>query len=122
MIWEGGILDFLIVTLVLGGGAAFLTGRSCARSWQPLWRASLWMLPLAFGVRFVHFALFRGTLLSPQFFLVDLVVLLIAAACGYRLTHVQQMTRLYGWIIESNGAWSWRRRATQEPVRTIFSA
>jgi len=29
---------FLVLTCVLGGGAAFLAGRGLARGWKPFWR------------------------------------------------------------------------------------
>lgn len=113
VLWENSIADFIIVTLILGGGAAILTGRAIALSWEPLWRAILWMIPLAFAVRFIHFSIFHGTLFSPWFYLVDLVVLLIAVTIGHRLTRARQMTGGYGWRIEGGGPWSWRLRSGQ---------
>ena len=111
--WEVGFVDFLIVTLILGGGAAVLTGRATALGWEPLWRALLWMIPLGAAVRFIHFAIFHGTLLSIRFYLVDLVVLLIGAALGHRLSRVRQMTDGYRWKIARSGSWSWRLRSDQ---------
>jgi hypothetical protein len=108
MVWEVGLADFLIITLVLGGGAAFLTGRAVARSWQPIWRTLLWMIPLACAARFIHFAFFHGTLLSPQYYLVDLAVLLAASAFGHRLSQARQMAARYPWLIARSGPLSWR--------------
>jgi len=110
LLWEVGLADFIIVTVLLGGGAAYMTGRAVANGWEPLWRAIAWMVPLAAAVRFIHFALFHGTLLSPQYYLADLVFLALAASLGHRLTRVRQMTRRYGWAIEPAGRWSWRLR------------
>jgi hypothetical protein len=113
VIWEVGVIDFVVVTIVLGGGAAVLAGRAVARGWQPFWTAALWMIPLAGGVRFIHFALFHGTLLSLHFYIVDLIVLIVAAFLGHRLTRVRQMTTRYNWMIEPVGRWSWRSRPSQ---------
>jgi hypothetical protein len=109
-IWEVGIADFIIVTILLGGGAAYMTGRAVANAWEPLARAVLWMIPLTAAVRFIHFAMFHGTLLSPHYYLVDFVILALVAAFGHRLTRTRQMTRRYGWVIEDAGFLSWRLR------------
>ena len=61
------IADFLVVTLFLGGGAAYLTGRAVANSWEPMTRALAWMVPLTAAVRFIHFALFGNPLLCIFF-------------------------------------------------------
>ncbi|MGQ4273198.1 DUF6867 family protein [Terrihabitans sp. B22-R8] len=113
ILWEIGLADFIIVTLVLGGGAAYMAGRAVANGWGPLWRAIVWMVLLAAAVRFVHFALFHGTLLSAQFYIVDFIILALAATLGHRLTRTRQMTRRYGWAIEPAGALSWRLKSGQ---------
>ena len=45
--------------LVLGGAAAFATGRAIAKTWSPLWLILPAMIVLAAAVRFLHFALFQ---------------------------------------------------------------
>ena len=37
---------FLLVTIVLGGGAAFIAGRAVAQTWRPWWQGILYMLIL----------------------------------------------------------------------------
>jgi hypothetical protein len=111
ILWEHDIADFIIVTLILGGGAAYLTGRAVALSWEPFARALMWMIPLTCAVRFIHFAIFKGTLLSPWFYVVDLAVLLIAAGLGHRLTRARQMTERYAWCVAPDGAMSWRLKS-----------
>ena len=112
ILWEVGIIDFIIVTLALGGGAAMMAGRAVANGWEPVWRAVLWMVPLAAAVRFIHFALFHGTLLSAHYYLVDLVILIAAAILGHRLTRVRQMAGRYGWAVEQSGPLSWRLKSS----------
>lgn len=111
VLWENSIADFIIVTLILGGGAAYMTGRAVALSWEPFVRALLWTIPLACAVRFIHYAIFKGTLLSPWFYLVDIAVLLIAAALGHRLTRTRQMTERYAWRVSAAGPLSWRLKS-----------
>ena len=55
---------FLIMTVIIGGGAAFLAGRGLAGKWRPMWMAVAYMIPLGLALRFFHYALFDGELLS----------------------------------------------------------
>ncbi len=59
------LLQVLLVTGAIGGGAAWLAGRAIATTWRPFWHVVAYTLLLGCAVRFVHFALFEGTLLSP---------------------------------------------------------
>jgi hypothetical protein len=87
---------FLLVTLVLGGGTAWLSGRAIAQTWRPWWSVVAYMLVLGAIVRFFHFALFGGTLLSPHFYVVDTGVALLFGMAGFRVTRARQMIRQYG--------------------------
>lgn len=89
---------FLLVTVAMGGGAAWLTGRAIAGTWRPWQQAIVYALVLGAVVRFFHFALFDGTLLSPRYYLVDAAVCLIAALLGYRTTRLRQMSTQYRWL------------------------
>ena len=76
------------------------------------------MLILGAAVRFIHFALFEGTLLSPQFYAVDTLVCLIFGFLGFRATRVGQMTTQYSWINARAGFMRWARRdaAPEKPA------
>jgi hypothetical protein len=121
MIVEKSYIAFFIVTILLGGGAAFMSGRALARSWKRLLRLFGYMLLLGAAVRFLHWGLFmdathqswramQGTLISPHYYAVDTLFLIAAAALGYRLERARQMTTQYGWIYERTGLLSWRKR------------
>ncbi len=90
--------DFLVVTLLLGGAAAFASGRAIAETWRPLWQLPLYMLPLAAGVRFVQYAVFKSPLFSTGHAVVDLAILTAFAMGGFHLTRREQMARQYGWL------------------------
>ncbi|MBN9430914.1 MAG: hypothetical protein J0I45_00610 [Bosea sp.] len=107
---EQSLFVFLFVTLILGGAGAWMTGRACARTWKPLRPLLVYLLILSFGVRFIHFSLFGGTLLSLHFWLVDLVVLLVVGITAYRYTLANQMVSQYYWLYERTGAFSWRAK------------
>ncbi len=104
LIWEVTFWEFLLVTVVLAGGAAYLTGRALANVWQGTVHIVVYMLLLAAATRFIHFALFKGTLLSPYYYVVDLIVLLIMAAIGFTVTRRRQMERQYGFLRRDQGA------------------
>jgi hypothetical protein len=106
---------FLLVTVVLGGGAAWLAGRAIAATWRPWWHVVGYMLILGAAVRFMHFALFEGTLLSAQYYVVDTVVCLIFGFLGFHMTRVAQMTTQYSWINERKGFLRWSRRTATIP-------
>src|SRR5436853_3438792 len=101
---------FLLVSVVMGGGAAWLAGRAIASTWRPWWHVAFYMLILGLAVRFIHFALFEGTLLSLQYYAVDAVVCLIFGFLGFRITRAAQMATQYGWINSRAGLLNWARR------------
>ncbi|HET9904712.1 MAG TPA: hypothetical protein VFQ27_13540 [Xanthobacteraceae bacterium] len=101
---------FLLVTVVLGGGAAWLAGRAIAGTWRPFWQLPFYMLVLAASVRFIHFALFGGTFLSAYYYTVDALACLVFGTFGYRVTRAQQMATQYGWRFMRRGLLGWRDR------------
>jgi hypothetical protein len=101
---------FLIMTVIIGGGAAFLAGRGLASKWRPVWMAVAYMIPMGLALRFFHHALFEGNLFSLQFFLTDTLVLIAGARLGYRLTRVNQMVNQYPWLYERAGPLTWKSR------------
>jgi hypothetical protein len=129
-----GIIDetspwaFLFITLIAGGGAAFMIGRAAAKQWKPFWHAALQIMLLSAAIRFLHWGLFagatlaswrqaQGSLLSLHYYLADVAVLMIFAALGFKLQRRAQMLRQYGWLTEKARPLSWRLRnpATIEP-------
>lgn len=118
-IWEVSLVDFLLVTVFLGGGAAWLTGRATAITWTP-WRTLLaYVVLLTIATRFIHFSLFHGTFFLPPatfgtalyFAGVDFVILMAAAALGRQITRAHQMSTQYNFLYERAGPIGWRERA-----------
>jgi hypothetical protein len=105
-LWEVSAKEFLGVTVILGGGAAALTGRATALTWSPWWKLVLYVLLLTGALRFLHFALFDGTFFLPSatfqtalyFAAIDFVVLMIAAVAGRQVVRTSQMARQYGFL------------------------
>ena len=88
---------FLLITVVLGGGAAWLAGRAVAQTWRPWWHGMLGMVLLGAAARFIHVALFDGTWSVPAVGL-DIAVVMGFAAAGFRMTRARQMARQYGFL------------------------
>jgi hypothetical protein len=102
---------FLLVSVLMGGWAAWMTARGIARTWRPYWACVLALLVLGLAVRFIHFALFEGTLLSLHYYVVDALVVLAIGSLGYRYTRTRQMTTQYRWLYERTGPFSWREKS-----------
>ena len=109
---EPSFFLFALITVVMGGWAAWMTGRACALTWRSVAQAVIYLLLLTAAVRFIHFALFEGTLLSLHFYLVDAVVVVGIGLLGFRATRARQMTTQYRWLYERTGPLSWRERTT----------
>jgi hypothetical protein len=90
---------FVLVTVILGGAAAWFTGRAIALTWRPWWQLMVYSLILAAAQRFFHFALFDGTLLSSYYYTVDGLVTLAFSFAGFHTTRVRQMKRQYGALL-----------------------
>ena len=110
LIWEVTVWEFLFVTVILAGGAAFLTGRAIARSWQGAATLVIYMLLLAAATRFIHFALFSGTLLSPYYYVIDLIVITAIAFLGMRITRAGQMATQYSFEYQRSGSIGWTKK------------
>jgi hypothetical protein len=107
---EDSLGVFLLVTVILGGGAAALAGRAVALTWRQWWQLVVYSLMLGAAVRFIHFALFEGTLLSIHYFAVDSAVCTAFAFLGFATTRAARMAGQYPWIHEQNGLLRWRRK------------
>ena len=108
---EDSLGIFLLVTVALGGGAAALAGRAVALTWRPWWQVVVYMLMLGAAVRFIHYALFDGTLLSLHYYLVDTVICLMFGAIGFQTARASQMISQYRWLYRPDGPLRWRRRS-----------
>lgn len=109
-LYENGLWSFVFLTVILGGGAAFMSGRNIAQAWKSRGLLTLYCLLLACAVRFLHYALFEGVLLSTKGFAIDLFVMLAAGFLGYRLMRVTQMVTQYRWLYKRSAVFWWESR------------
>jgi hypothetical protein len=105
---ENGLWTFILVTILMGGIAAYASGKAIAQTWRPFWHVPLYMLAVAAAVRFCHFALFEEPLVSLPSYVVDFAIAFAAASLGYRLVRARQMAVQYGWLFRRRGPLGWR--------------
>jgi hypothetical protein len=101
---------FLLVTVVMGGWLAWMTGRAIAVTWKPNIQLVIYILVLGLVLRFIHFALFQATLLTLHYYIVDTIVLMAFGFAGWRYNRARQMTTQYRWLFERTGPFSWKPR------------
>lgn len=101
---------FLVVTGLVIGFAAYMTGQAIANTWRPAWQILVYSLLLALVARFLIFALFDGVLLSLTGYLASAALLLAICVFAYRLTRARKMVHQYPWLYERAGLFGWRER------------
>ena len=102
---------FLVLTVCLGGGAAFMAGRSVAQGWKPPGLLFIYLLIFTAGLRFLHYALFQSQLTSLQYYFSHGLIIMAAGFLGYRLTLTRQMVEKYPWLYERTSPLGWRQKA-----------
>lgn len=107
---EASIWQFLFISCLIGGWTAWRTGKSVAESWQTVPRLLTYVALLGLAIRFVHHALFGGTMFSLQYYIVDTVVLLLFATAGFRYYRTRQMANNYYWLYEKASPFSWKAK------------
>jgi hypothetical protein len=107
---EPSVLYFVLITVVMGGWTAWRTGKSAAEGWSSYRILVLYTLLLGVAIRFIHHALFNGSMLTLQYYVVDTIVLLLFATAGYRYYRTQQMTNNYYWLYEKVSPFSWKAK------------
>lgn len=118
LIWEKSFWVFFILTVLIGGGAAWATGRALALKWRPFHEAIVYAALLGFADRFLHWGLFldqpldvyKGTITSLHYYLVDTAVLMIVCTLAYRMTQARCMTTQYRWMYERTGLFTWKQK------------
>ena len=107
----GTTLDVWIgITLVLTGGASYMTGQAIARTWRPLWQVVAYSLLLAVASRFFVYALFYGNMLLASGYVIDAAVLMVIGLLAFRINQVQMMVNQYPWLYERAGPFGYRAR------------
>ncbi|MBL0372327.1 hypothetical protein JJB09_09830 [Rhizobium sp. KVB221] len=109
---EPSFWSFAMVTVLIGGWTAWRTGKSVADGWgEIIPHVLIYTLLLGIGIRFVHHALFGGTMFSLHYYAIDTVFLLVLAIMGFRYTRAKQMATKYYWLYEKAGPFAWKKKS-----------
>ena len=101
---------FVGLTLVLFGGAAFLSGQALANGWKPPLTGVFYCALLAFADMFLVYGLFDGDGTLIVGYLIRFAVLTGIFLLSYRLTQARKMVSQYPWLNERSGLFGWRSR------------
>lgn len=88
---------FLALTVVLGGAAALMAGRTLASSWRTPGTIVLAAVPLAGAVRFLHATLAEEPTDAVKA-VITFALMIAFAYLGYALRRRAQMARQYPWL------------------------
>jgi len=101
---------FILLTIIIIGGAAFMMGQAIAETWRPAWQNIAYGLLLAAVNRFLDHALFGGDWRDVSQYLLDAAVIIGIALFAHRVTLARKMVTQYPWLYEPAGLLSWRKR------------
>ncbi|KKX30325.1 DUF6867 family protein [Rhizobium sp. LC145] len=102
------ILRFLV--MLIGFWTAWRTGKAVAEGWSGYSTVVLYTLLLGMVMRFMHYALFQGPFISPFYYIIDVVLLLVFSSAGFRMRRTRQMVQNYYWLYEPTSAFSWKKK------------
>ena len=98
------------LVLLIGFWTGWRTGKAVAEGWDNYPTVIVYTLLLAIVMRFLHYALFQGPFISPFFYVIDVVLLLVFSTIGFRVFRTRQMVNNYYWLYERTSAFSWKKK------------
>ncbi len=108
---DGSSKDVIrLIVLLIGFWTAWRAGRAAAEGWSDYPIVIVYSLLLGVMMRFLHYALFQGPFISPFYYVIDVVLLLIFASIGFRMKRTNQMVNNYYWLYERTSAFSWKKK------------
>ncbi|OHV84513.1 DUF6867 family protein [Rhizobium sp. LCM 4573] len=102
------VLRFLV--MLIGFWTAWRTGKAVAEGWSGYPTVVIYTLLLGVVMRFMHYALFQGPFISPFYYIIDTVLLLVFSSAGFRMRRTRQMVQNYYWLYEPTSAFSWKKK------------
>jgi len=102
-------IEFLLLTVVAFGGAAFMMGRALAETWRPAWQIIPYGLLLAVADRLFMNFFFAEDVLSVPGYIIAALVLTAIALLTHRLVKVNKVISQYPWLYERTHLFGWRK-------------
>ena len=100
---------FIGLTVILLGGAAFLSGQAVANGWGAPTIGVFYCIMLAFTDRFLTYALFDGDGTLITAFVISWCYFLAVFLFAHRVTMARKMVRQYPWMYRRQGLFGWRQ-------------
>lgn len=104
------ILTFMVLTVVIAGGASILMGQAVANTWRPAWQLLPYSLLLQLFERFLAWSLLDADWESLGGQVASFAVILGFSFLSYRVTLTSKMVNQYPWIYERASPVAWRER------------
>lgn len=108
---EAPVGVFIVMTLIMFGGASVLTGQAMGNGWQPAWKAAAYAVLIGVADRFMIAWLFQGDLLSIWGFVFHSGIFIVIALIAHRYTVARKMCAQYPWLYRRAGPFGYRERA-----------
>ncbi|MBY5406844.1 DUF6867 family protein [Rhizobium leguminosarum] len=106
---DGGMhLAIRGLVVLIGFWTAWRAGKATADGWRNYPLVIAYTFLLAWGMQFLHHALFDGPMLSLVYYSIDFVLLLVFSTVGFRYRRANQMVTNYYWLYEKTSPFSWR--------------
>lgn len=109
-IFGNSLLVFLVLTLVMFGGAGFMMGQAVANTWRPVWQVVPYGILLALFERFLAWSLLDADFGNLLGLAISALVIVGLAYLAWRLTLSHKMVTQYPWMYERAGPFAWRER------------
>ena len=101
--------QFLFLTVILFGGAAYMVGLSLAQTWRPIGQVVPYGFLLGGANRLFGNFFFAHDVLSVPGYAVGTVFLVLVALFAYRTTQARKMVAQYPWLYRRVGLMGWRK-------------
>jgi branched-chain amino acid transport system ATP-binding protein len=102
-------LQFLLLTVIVFGFAAFMMGRALGDTWRPSWQNVAYGLLLGVANRLFQNFLCGNDVINLVAFVIGAAVLVAIALGAHRATQAHKMVTQYPWLYERAGPFSWRK-------------
>ena len=102
-------LEFIFLTVILFGGAAYMMGLSLAETWRPIGQTVPYGLLLGVANRLFGNFFFAHDVLSISGYVIGTAFLTLVALFAYRTTQARKMVAQYPWLYQRAGLMGWRK-------------
>ncbi len=101
--------EFIFLTVIMFGGAAYMMGLSLAETWRPMAQCLPYGVLLGAANRLFGNFFFAHDVLSVPGLVVGTLFLILVALFAYRTTQARKMVAQYPWLYQRAGLMGWKK-------------